>query len=225
MRRRLRRGLRTTRFFSTGQSAGRDSRHCCCPSRRGRRRGRAGGRPGGGRYRRASRRVWTWARRGRAAASASRQRPRLGPRCVPAVRRAAARAGCHGSRPRWRRVRRSGAGHRPRSPSRCCRRFRGAGADPRERYYAPSTIKKSGTLRLTKGHALYSDRGRPLFTIMADSCGHHDTIAGCCSAPSNAMLYGVEGVPGCRENFLAALAEHGLGWTTTQIWGMFWLAS
>ena len=27
------------------------------------------------------------------------------------------------------------------------------------------------------------------------------------------MLYGVEGVPGCRENFLAALAEHGLGWT------------
>ena len=32
-------------------------------------------------------------------------------------------------------------------------------ADPRERYYAPNTIKKSGTLRLTKGHALYSDRG------------------------------------------------------------------
>ena len=30
-------------------------------------------------------------------------------------------------------------------------------ADPRERYYAPNTIKKSGTLRLTKGHALYSD--------------------------------------------------------------------
>ena len=86
-------------------------------------------------------------------------------------------------------------------------------ADPRERYYAPNTIKKSGTLRLTKGHALYSDRGRPLITIVADSCGYHDTIAGCCSAPSNAMLYGVEGVPGCRENFLAALAEHGLGWT------------
>ena len=86
-------------------------------------------------------------------------------------------------------------------------------ADPRERYYAPNTIKKSGTLRLTEGHALYSDRGRPLFTVVADTCGHHDTIAGCCSAPSNAMLYGVEGVPGCRENFLTALAEHGLGWT------------
>ena len=69
-------------------------------------------------------------------------------------------------------------------------------ADPRERYYAPNTIKKSGTLRLTEGHALYSDRGRPLFTIVGDSCGHHDTIAGCCSAPSNAMLYGVEGCAG-----------------------------
>ncbi len=86
-------------------------------------------------------------------------------------------------------------------------------ADPRERYYAPNTIKKSGTLRLTEGHALYSDRGRPLFTVVADTCGYHDTIAGCCSGPSNAMLYGVEGVPGCRENFLTALAEHGLGWT------------
>ena len=85
-------------------------------------------------------------------------------------------------------------------------------ADPSERYHAPNTLKKSGTLRLTTGHALYSDRARPLFTIVADSCGHHDTIAGCCSAPSNAMLYGVEGVPGCRENFLAALAGHGLGW-------------
>ena len=31
------------------------------------------------------------------------------------------------------------------------------GLDPRERYYAPNTIKKSGTLRLAEGHALYSD--------------------------------------------------------------------
>ena len=31
--------------------------------------------------------------------------------------------------------------------------------DPRERYYAPNTIKKSGTLHLTKGHSLYSGPG------------------------------------------------------------------
>ena len=43
------------------------------------------------------------------------------------------------------------------------------------------------------------------------ACGGHDTIAGCCSAPSNEMLYGVRNVPGCRENFLAALRANGLG--------------
>jgi urea carboxylase-associated protein 1 len=85
-------------------------------------------------------------------------------------------------------------------------------ADPEERYHAPNTIKAARTLSLGKGHVLYSDRARALFTVVEDSCGGHDTIAGCCSAPSNEMLYGVADCPGCRENFLAVLADHGLGW-------------
>jgi uncharacterized protein len=84
-------------------------------------------------------------------------------------------------------------------------------ADPEERYHSPNTIKKAGHILLTTGDALYSDRANPLFTIVADSFGGHDTIGGCCSAPSNRMLYGVAN-PGCRENFLAALKPHGLGW-------------
>ncbi len=83
--------------------------------------------------------------------------------------------------------------------------------NPEERYHAPNTIKRAQTLLLTAGHALYSDVARPLMTVVADTCGEHDTIGGCCSEPSNRMLYGVEGRPGCRENFLAALAEFGLG--------------
>lgn len=83
--------------------------------------------------------------------------------------------------------------------------------DPEERYHAPNTIKKAGQILLTTGHVLYSDRANPLFTIVADSFGGHDTIGGCCSAPSNRMLYGVPNT-GCRENFLAALKPHGLGW-------------
>ena len=83
--------------------------------------------------------------------------------------------------------------------------------NPEERYHAPNTLKAIETLKLTAGHTLYSDIARPLFKITHDSCNGHDTIAGCCSAPSNKMLYGVENVPGCRENFLSALAEHGLG--------------
>ena len=83
--------------------------------------------------------------------------------------------------------------------------------DAEERYHAPNTIKASGTIFLTKGHVLYSDVARPIFTIVEDSFGGHDTIGGFCSAPSNEMLYGVKNCPGCRENFLAALAHHGMG--------------
>ena len=82
---------------------------------------------------------------------------------------------------------------------------------PEERYHAPNTLKAAGTLKLTAGHRLYSDEARAIFTITGDSYGGHDTIGGCCSAPSNRMLYGVSDCPGCRENFLEALASHGLG--------------
>ncbi len=84
-------------------------------------------------------------------------------------------------------------------------------ARPEERYHAPNTLKAALTLKLTAGHVLYSDEARPIFTIVEDTYGGHDTIGGCCSAPSNAMLYGVNDCPGCRENFLEALGWHGLG--------------
>jgi urea carboxylase-associated protein 1 len=83
--------------------------------------------------------------------------------------------------------------------------------DREERYSAPNTIKAAGTISLTAGHTLYSDLARPIFKIMEDSYGSHDTIGGCCSAPSNLMLYGVADCPGCRENFLAALAKFDMG--------------
>ena len=82
---------------------------------------------------------------------------------------------------------------------------------PEERYHAPNTLKAARNLRLTVGHTLYSDEARGLFTVVADTCPGHDTIAGCCSAPSNQMLYGVSDCPGCRENFLNALEPFGLG--------------
>lgn len=84
-------------------------------------------------------------------------------------------------------------------------------ANPLERYHAPNTIKAAKTLRLTVGHSLLSDEARPMFTIVADTLGYHDTIGGCCSGPSNQVLYGASDCPGCRENFLQELARHGLG--------------
>ena len=85
-----------------------------------------------------------------------------------------------------------------------------------ERYHEPNTIKKAGHILLTTGDVLSSDRANPRFTIVADSFGGHDTIGGCCSEPSNRMLYGVANV-GCRENFLTALKPHGLGWRDVDV--------
>lgn len=85
-------------------------------------------------------------------------------------------------------------------------------ADHREeRYHAPNTLKAAGTLKLTEAHVLYSDEARPMFTVVRDLYGGHDTIGGCCSAPSNKLLYDVKDSPGCRENFLAALKTYGMG--------------
>ena len=83
--------------------------------------------------------------------------------------------------------------------------------DSAERYNAADTMKYAKTIFLTTGHGLYSDMGRRLFTIVADTCGRHDTIGGCCSAESNEFRYGVKDTPSCRANFLRALAPFGLG--------------
>jgi urea carboxylase-associated protein 1 len=84
-------------------------------------------------------------------------------------------------------------------------------ADPKERYCAADTMKISGKIFLETGTVLYSNLANPLFTIVEDTCGRHDTIGGCCSLESNRRRYGVEGQPNCRDNFLTALEPHGLG--------------
>ena len=83
--------------------------------------------------------------------------------------------------------------------------------DPAERYNAADTMKINRSLFIGKGSRLYSDMGNPLFTVVEDTCGRHDTIGGCCSRESNRVRYGVESGPNCRDNFLNALSSHGLG--------------
>ena len=83
----------------------------------------------------------------------------------------------------------------------------------KERYHAPNTIKAAQNIRIEKDTVLYSDFANPMMTVIEDSLGGHDTIAGCCSIPSNKMLYGAKSTNGCRENFLHSLEAHGMGWT------------
>ncbi|MBJ7351284.1 MAG: DUF1989 domain-containing protein, partial [Rhodococcus sp.] len=44
-------------------------------------------------------------------------------------------------------------------------------------------------LYLTTGTRLMSTRGHALLTIVADTCGRHDTLGGACSRESNVMRY------------------------------------
>jgi hypothetical protein len=46
--------------------------------------------------------------------------------------------------------------------------------------------------------------------LVADSCGRHDTIYGCCSAANNRLRYGEEGPGSCYANFTEILGRFGL---------------
>lgn len=83
-------------------------------------------------------------------------------------------------------------------------------ADPENRYNAANTIKVNGGIYLGAGTRLYSDLGDVLMTIVTDTVGRHDTIAGCCSSEFNQRRYGIAGTASCRRNFIAALAAHGM---------------
>ncbi len=82
--------------------------------------------------------------------------------------------------------------------------------DPTDRYCATNTIKVQRTLFVEKGTILYSDLGNPLFTVIEDTCGGHDTIYGCCSEANNFLRYGVRGTPSCYANFTEILGRFGL---------------
>jgi len=85
--------------------------------------------------------------------------------------------------------------------------------NPDERYSSCDTIRAQGGIYLTTGTRLMSNEGRPLLTIIADTCGRHDTLGGACSAESNQVRYALEKkyMHSCRDSFLLALAELGRG--------------
>lgn len=85
--------------------------------------------------------------------------------------------------------------------------------DTAERYSAPDTIARQGSIFLTTGSQLRSNVGRTLLTVVADEVGRHDTIGGACSKESNTLRYGhhTKAQHACVENFLAEGARWGLG--------------
>lgn len=79
-----------------------------------------------------------------------------------------------------------------------------------ERYSAADTVRAQGALYLTAGTRLMSTEGNVMLTIIADTCGRHDTLGGACSCESNAVRYGLDKRPmhSCRDSFLYALAHY-----------------
>jgi urea carboxylase-associated protein 1 len=80
--------------------------------------------------------------------------------------------------------------------------------DAEERYSATHTILAQRALYLGLGTTLVSSEGRPMLTIVADTCGRHDTLGGACSCESNTVRYalGKRFMHSCRDNFMAAIA-------------------
>lgn len=65
-----------------------------------------------------------------------------------------------------------------------------AAAEKSERLNLPDTLKCQHTAKLTAGHCLYSDMGRILAAITADTCGWHDSFGGVLNAAETAKKYG-----------------------------------
>ena len=60
-----------------------------------------------------------------------------------------------------------------------------------ERYNMPDTLKAQHTAYLTRGYVCYSDMGRMLCSLIADTCGWHDTICGVSDAELVREKYGI----------------------------------
>jgi uncharacterized protein len=88
-----------------------------------------------------------------------------------------------------------------------------------ERYSMADTLKAQHTAFLTKGCVCYSDMGRVLCSITADTCGWHDTFCGVSNAAMVAARFGPTRFQEQRNDYfkngydslLNELGKYGLG--------------
>jgi len=87
-------------------------------------------------------------------------------------------------------------------------------SDYSDRYSAQDTIREQLNIYLTTGTKLLSTSGNTLLTIVADTCGRHDTLGGACAAESNMVRYDLTKghMHACRNSFIKGLQlwNHGM---------------
>ncbi|HET6178872.1 MAG TPA: urea amidolyase associated protein UAAP1 [Candidatus Sulfotelmatobacter sp.] len=90
---------------------------------------------------------------------------------------------------------------------------------PTERYNMPDTLKAQHIARLTTGFVLYSDMGRILCSVIADTVGWHDPLGGTSNKQLVEKKYGPSTYQESRndyhkngrDSFLIELGKWGLG--------------
>jgi uncharacterized protein YcgI (DUF1989 family) len=83
--------------------------------------------------------------------------------------------------------------------------------DSREWLSSGRTIDYANTIYLTTGHTLYSNRSRPMWTVLEDTVGRHDFLLTPCSPETFTIIYKTTGHhPSCFENLATALAPFGI---------------
>jgi uncharacterized protein YcgI (DUF1989 family) len=86
-----------------------------------------------------------------------------------------------------------------------------AADDPAEWLSSGRTIDYANTIYLTKGHTLYSNRSRPMWTIVEDTVGRHDFLLTPCSPDTFRIIYGNTAPhPSCFANLVEHLAPFGV---------------
>ncbi len=82
--------------------------------------------------------------------------------------------------------------------------------DPSVHYSASNTIREQGNLYLTAGTDLRANDNSVLLSIVADTCGRHDTLGGACSTESNTVRYDLEKrcMHACRDSWMLAISEN-----------------
>jgi uncharacterized protein len=91
--------------------------------------------------------------------------------------------------------------------------------DYSDRYGAQHTIRAQTNIYLRAGTRLMSTAGHVLLTIIADTSGRHDTLAGACSTESNMVRYSLDKrhMHACRQNFIKTVLEWGHGMSKRDI--------
>ena len=73
------------------------------------------------------------------------------------------------------------------------------------------TIDYANTIYLTTGHTLYSNRSRPMWTIVEDTVGRHDFLLTPCSPETFAIIYKTTTHhPSCFQNLVDGLRPFGI---------------